>query len=123
MDKVSKDIQMWVVLSSYRVSGLMCSFNGYCKMMLFGIMQVKKNYEFCFFSLRKTANDTACEFLDPTKLNNITHSSFQPRLTYIIVHGFLGWGNEEWILQLKNSKWYPISFSVLRIVGFTAVCL
>ncbi|XP_071536121.1 pancreatic triacylglycerol lipase-like isoform X4 [Panulirus ornatus] len=51
---------------------------------------------------RKNARDKSYEKLDPTKPNTVINSSFHQDQTYIIIHGFLGWGDEPWILQLKD---------------------
>ncbi|XP_042872548.1 pancreatic lipase-related protein 2-like isoform X2 [Penaeus japonicus] len=51
---------------------------------------------------RTNAGNSSYYDLDPGIPNTITNSTFQPRTTYIIVHGFLGWGIESWILLMKD---------------------
>nr|XP_027233650.1 uncharacterized protein LOC113825067 [Penaeus vannamei] len=52
---------------------------------------------------RTNAGNTSYNDLDPGKPDTIKNSTFVPRTTYIIVHGFLGWGIEPWILFMKDS--------------------
>ncbi|RXG54816.1 Pancreatic triacylglycerol lipase [Armadillidium vulgare] len=42
------------------------------------------------------------EILDPLNITSIQNSHFAARKTYILVHGFLGDGLEEWIIDLKD---------------------
>ncbi|ROT79254.1 hypothetical protein C7M84_002026 [Penaeus vannamei] len=51
---------------------------------------------------RTNAGNTSYNDLDPGKPDTIKNSTFVPRTTYIIVHGFLGWGIEPWILFMKD---------------------
>lgn len=51
---------------------------------------------------RTNAGNTSYNDLDPGKADTIKNSTFVPRTTYIIVHGFLGWGIEPWILFMKD---------------------
>ncbi|XP_069956515.1 uncharacterized protein [Cherax quadricarinatus] len=56
-----------------------------------------------FLWTRKNSGNSSQENLDPTEDSTIIKSNFQPRQTYIIIHGFLGFGNEPWILHVKDS--------------------
>ncbi|KAG7156995.1 Inactive pancreatic lipase-related protein 1-like [Homarus americanus] len=64
-----------------------------------GSLRMVKHF---FLWTRKNAGNSSYEILDPTKLITIINSNFSARQTFIIIHGFLGWGNEAWILQLKD---------------------
>ncbi|KAK8728408.1 hypothetical protein OTU49_009280 [Cherax quadricarinatus] len=55
-----------------------------------------------FLWTRKNSGNSSQENLDPTEDSTIIKSNFQPRQTYIIIHGFLGFGNEPWILHVKD---------------------
>nr|XP_045624520.1 pancreatic triacylglycerol lipase-like [Procambarus clarkii] len=68
-----------------------------------------------FLWTRKTSGNDSQEDLDPTKVNTIIESSFRPRKTYIIIHGFLGWGTEPWILSLKDKLLDVLDCNVISV--------
>ncbi|KAK3872898.1 hypothetical protein Pcinc_022059 [Petrolisthes cinctipes] len=64
-----------------------------------GKMRMVKHF---YLWTRNTMKNKSYELLNPSDVDTIINSTFRVRTTYIIIHGFLGWGYEPWILQLKD---------------------
>ncbi|KAK7074056.1 hypothetical protein SK128_007700, partial [Halocaridina rubra] len=59
------------------------------------------------------------EVLDPSDRGSLYNSTFRAQRTFVIIHGFLGWGLEDWILQMKE-KLLKVSDSNVIAVDWPA---
>ncbi|XP_068205110.1 inactive pancreatic lipase-related protein 1-like [Palaemon carinicauda] len=68
-----------------------------------------------FYLWTRDTSANASEILDPTDPESIGNTTFAPRKTFIIVHGFLGWGTEDWILSIKDKLLSLVDCNVIAV--------
>ncbi|KAK8392573.1 hypothetical protein O3P69_014761 [Scylla paramamosain] len=62
-------------------------------------MKVVKHF---YLWTRRNSGNSSAQVLDPTRPSSISGSLFREGKTFVIIHGFLGWGTEPWILHFKD---------------------
>ncbi|KAG0727770.1 Inactive pancreatic lipase-related protein 1 [Chionoecetes opilio] len=75
-------------------------------------MQVVKH--FYLWTSHNSGNHSA-QLLDPGQPDTIANSHFRPHKTFVIIHGFLGWGTEPWILHFKDKLLRTLSSNVISV--------
>ncbi|XP_050721021.1 pancreatic lipase-related protein 3-like [Eriocheir sinensis] len=64
---------------------------------------------------RRNQGNSSAQHLNPAHNETIINSFFRPRKTYVIIHGFLGWGTEGWILHLKDKLLATMNSNVISV--------
>lgn len=82
-------------------------------------------YDEVKFNFRDYQNGTEYEHLDPRNISSIKNNHFQTRSTYVLIHGFIGNGLEEWIVTLKKSMYFiflknKLFFKILKSINACA---
>lgn len=68
-----------------------------------------------FYLWTRNTPANSSEILDPTNPDSISNTTFTARKTFIIVHGFLGWGTEDWILSIKDKLLSLVDCNVIAV--------